>query len=472
MASSPKPAPAPDYVGAANATAAGNLEAVKYQTEANRVNQYSPWGSSTWTKDKDGKWTQTETLAPELQAALNSQLAIQQGKSDQAQSMLQSVKDSYSQPFNAPDRASYMAGVNPVNQQSFGQAGQFSSNANQNLSFNSGTPGLTTTYDRFNSSTPGLNTDSFGVGGAGAQAAGLQTVNQNAPTYDPSKSSEYAQKAFEAQIALMRPELDRQQQSLQNGLALQGLQVGTEANNNAQSSFSMARAAQENALAASSYLQGNDAARADYQQQLAGFSAGNAAKTQALNNQLTAQQAANAARTQSLQNEISKYTTNQNATTAENAARAQAQAQALQAYQAQNAASAQQYNQDAATYAANLTGMTTNAQLQASQNAAQQQAYQQAMGNYGMDYQAALQARNQPLNELNALLQGQQINSPSFDSYALQGQTQGADLLGAAQAQGQYNQSLYNAQAAQAAGTNSTMAGLAGSAAMAAAVFF
>src|SRR5689334_17493051 len=40
---------APDYVGAAQQTAAGDLANLKYQTVANRPTVNTPWGSSTWT---------------------------------------------------------------------------------------------------------------------------------------------------------------------------------------------------------------------------------------------------------------------------------------------------------------------------------------------------------------------------------------------------------------------------------------
>jgi hypothetical protein len=56
----PQQAAAPDYTGAAQATSAGNLEAAKYATVANRANQYNPYGSLTWEKgatDYD-PWTQ------------------------------------------------------------------------------------------------------------------------------------------------------------------------------------------------------------------------------------------------------------------------------------------------------------------------------------------------------------------------------------------------------------------------------
>ena len=38
--------PPPDYAGAARETAAGNLEAAKYATVANRANQFNPYGLS------------------------------------------------------------------------------------------------------------------------------------------------------------------------------------------------------------------------------------------------------------------------------------------------------------------------------------------------------------------------------------------------------------------------------------------
>lgn len=42
--------PAPDYRAAAEETAAGNLAAARYATTANRPNQITPYGSSTWTQ--------------------------------------------------------------------------------------------------------------------------------------------------------------------------------------------------------------------------------------------------------------------------------------------------------------------------------------------------------------------------------------------------------------------------------------
>ena len=73
------PPPPPDYAGAANATAAGNLETAKYATEANRINQYTPYGTLTYKRPEQsasGAWEQYVDLTPEAQNALNQQLAL------------------------------------------------------------------------------------------------------------------------------------------------------------------------------------------------------------------------------------------------------------------------------------------------------------------------------------------------------------------------------------------------------------
>ena len=70
---------APDYAGAAKETAAGNLEAAKYATVANRANQYNPYGSLTWERgatDYD-PWTQKVNFTPEGQKQFDLQNQLQ-----------------------------------------------------------------------------------------------------------------------------------------------------------------------------------------------------------------------------------------------------------------------------------------------------------------------------------------------------------------------------------------------------------
>ena len=75
---------APDYTAAAEKTAAGNLEAAKYATKANRVNQYTPYGNLTYKENGDGTWSQTQTLTPQAQATLDKQQALSDKYADTA----------------------------------------------------------------------------------------------------------------------------------------------------------------------------------------------------------------------------------------------------------------------------------------------------------------------------------------------------------------------------------------------------
>jgi hypothetical protein len=152
--------PAPDYTAAAEKQGQSSLEAIRAQTAANRPNQYTPWGSQTWTNNKtfdqagydkaladynasykpatpgswsyggggdsggsdiytpgtegsygmampdrskfegQDNWTQTTTLNPEAQRALDSQIALQGDRSELARSFMDRVRGDMSKPFD------------------------------------------------------------------------------------------------------------------------------------------------------------------------------------------------------------------------------------------------------------------------------------------------------------------------------------------------------------------------------------
>jgi len=78
MGKSASAPPAPDYAGAAKETAAGNLDAARAATAANRVNQYTPYGSLEYKvsgEDPYGNatWSATQSLAPAQQQLLDYQ---------------------------------------------------------------------------------------------------------------------------------------------------------------------------------------------------------------------------------------------------------------------------------------------------------------------------------------------------------------------------------------------------------------
>lgn len=100
---SPSPPPAPDYTGAANATAQGNVEAARYATKANRVNQYTPYGSQTYQSGVNGdpdQWRSDINLTPTGQKLLDYQNNASLGLGEQTTQALGRVNDSLSQPFD------------------------------------------------------------------------------------------------------------------------------------------------------------------------------------------------------------------------------------------------------------------------------------------------------------------------------------------------------------------------------------
>lgn len=93
---------APDYTGAANATAASNLKAAQAATAANRVNQYTPYGNLQYSQsgtDAQGNplWSATQSVAPGLQPAVDASQA--------------NVSSQYAKAFTGGNLPSY--GINP-----------------------------------------------------------------------------------------------------------------------------------------------------------------------------------------------------------------------------------------------------------------------------------------------------------------------------------------------------------------------
>jgi len=105
-----KSAPAPpDYKSAAEATAASDKEALRDQTYANRPNQYTPFGSTTWeqssvvdptTGEPVTSWEQYTNLNPESQAALDAQFDVQRRKSEQASGLYERVEEDFKDPMD------------------------------------------------------------------------------------------------------------------------------------------------------------------------------------------------------------------------------------------------------------------------------------------------------------------------------------------------------------------------------------
>jgi hypothetical protein len=95
----------PDYTGAAQATASGNLDAARAATAANRVNQVTPFGTLQYSitgKDPYGNptWTSTSALSPDQQALYNYDIATSKGLGELQQKGLGYVSNMLASPFD------------------------------------------------------------------------------------------------------------------------------------------------------------------------------------------------------------------------------------------------------------------------------------------------------------------------------------------------------------------------------------
>jgi hypothetical protein len=195
----------------------------------------------------------------------------------------------------------------------------------------------------------------------------------------------------------------------------------------------------------------NQAAGQNFAQQMAAQQAGN----QALQSQFGMGMESQAARNAAIAQNFGQF---QAAQQLQNQAVAQNQDAALRAYQAllsgQGQAFGQQMDVQAARNAALAQNQAIAAQQQQLANAAQLQQYNQALqgaqfGNTALQQslQQQLALRNQPINEIAALMSGVQVNMPQFQGY------QGANVAAApifagTQAAGDFAQRNYQNQVA------------------------
>jgi len=96
---------APDYTGAAQATAQGNLQAAQAATAANRVNQVTPYGNLNYAEtgtDSQGNptWTATTSLSDVGQQLLNNQNQTSLGLGGAINAQLGQVQNVMGQGFN------------------------------------------------------------------------------------------------------------------------------------------------------------------------------------------------------------------------------------------------------------------------------------------------------------------------------------------------------------------------------------
>jgi hypothetical protein len=229
----------PDYMGLAKIQAKNNLDAIRAQAQANRVNQYTPYGNLVYSRSNQGGFDENG-----YKAAMDSY-----------NRSLSSYRPSNGLTGMAGAATSGFGGNRPVmpNRNDFMTQGDDQWNATITLS-----PEQQQMLDLQNQ---------IGIGSLGRLQ---ENVSQNIdPNSLPAQMINAGQTAQDAIMARLEPAMQRRQAALDTQLANQGIGRGTQAYTTAQNEFGQ---------------QQNDAY---IQAALQGIGVGNQARQQALNEQLT-----------------------------------------------------------------------------------------------------------------------------------------------------------------------------------------
>ena len=405
--------PPPDPKETAGAQTGTNVSTAIANAQLGNVNQVTPYGSLTYdqtgtyqfTDPNSGNsydvptFTATQTTGPGGQQVVDNNIATQQSISRIGRDQANRIEQTLATPAGAaglPQRRSIdsvaapsyqRVGTGPSLGDNLGSAGQIQSslgNAGQ------------------------INPNIADAGSVGGQLGNAGDITRS---YNSDFSAD-RQRVEDALMQRLNPSLERDRGALESRLASQGIRVGSEAYQDAMGDFGR----QSNDARVSAIL-----GAGQEQSRLAGLardqaSFGNNAQAQQFGQNLTSGTFANDAQAQ-------RFGQNNAATQLANQAQAQQFGQNLAAGSFANDAQAQGFNQ--------LQGL----------NAAQQQEYQNALSGAGFNNTTANTAfnadltrynagnaerssalneqialRNQPINEIAALLSGSQLQAPQFAS--------------------------------------------------------
>lgn len=449
------PPPAPDYTAAAERQAQSSREVTNMQTWANRPNTFTPWGSQTWSMTPGG----TRTIAGNANNGAQFDAArYLRENPDVAQAGMSAI-DHWEKHGQGEGRQGFWQDVEERLPDHWTQRVELSADQqaalDSQMAITKGrSQGAQTLLDQAVSSFQRpmdwdalpRGADSIDAGTLGQNDFGDPRVrHQQGPQDTPlalygggdpnapvqqlqGVPNEWRQRGQDAVWELQRPMLDQEQQALEAQLANQGLSRGTAAWNN-----EMRR-------------MGDQRSRA----QLQAISAGRDEASQLFNQELGRSQFANQAAQQSFGNRM---------------ANSQFFNQAMNQRFSQDAARRQFENQATQLEFENMNRRA----MMGDQRAAQQLQMRLQAGNFNNTnrQQAIAEAnmrRGQVLNELNALLTGQQVSMPSMPSFNTAGR---ADATGySAAARDQYSAAMdgFNAQQQQSQGMMSGLFALGGAA--------
>jgi hypothetical protein len=428
--------PPPDYAAAARETAAGNKEAAQFAVNANRINQVTPYGSLTYSRaqpafDQAGY---DKAMAAYNAGTPSNQYQVPYYTDDGELSFRNAVQPGTS--GTAPTREQFTAAddgggwtqtmnLTPQAQATLDKqmklSDQYADTASKGFANVQGlleNPNIDTSgMPEFRSIDTSQLKNIRELNQAGLpdirnlNTSNLNQIRQLGLDGLPQAPISAGQTAQDAIFSRLNPTLSRDDEALRTRLANQGIQLGSSAYNREMD------------------LQGQRANDLRLQAAAQGISLDQAARQQAFGER-------------------------KDLSTFDMAQRAQGfgENQAMSNFDLTN--NQRDFGQRQAMTAADLQ---TN-QLQFNQQAAlaaQQNQQRQAM------MQEALAKQSRPLDLVNALRTGAQVNNPQFNSFAQQANVAGPDLLSATNQQYGQQISAYNADQAAGAGLMSGLGSLA-----------
>lgn len=226
---------APDPTATAQAQTSSNLATATANANLNRIDQYTPLGSSTYqvngtNPDGTPKYTQTTDMSAPIKGIFDSQVANQQQQQNISTNLLGNVASQYSKPIDT-------SGVNPLNT---GMSADQLASLNGQYSHTAGPAAQAQT---------GNYVTTAGNGGGDVQRSlGIGSVPQFIQGAQDA--------AYKNQMAYLTPQFQNDSSDLESRLAAQGITQGSAAYDRAKSELSRNQTFQQQQAQGSAFSQG------------------------------------------------------------------------------------------------------------------------------------------------------------------------------------------------------------------------